>query len=518
MDFSSLPTELIEEVAKYLRLDDISACSRVNSQWRRAFDNDRIWKRCYTFHQNYFSKQVIRVRTSSKYFFGGCKAKKHVFQELQVEKNLVNRKYDLVRVDIGRLYCDNLLDVVDDDGNHWLFVSCAKNYDFENCHLIEVWNMNDEPFKHQSKETPVSVTKRLIHSQMRTIKDKLYYMVDNVLIAFEFKRPEYRLTVLFQVVCPHSLEFIRGTLIQSAMVWKPNKVLGFVYTPMHVDLARVPWVHVWDEDMTLLYRNYSIDEWDYMRAMSEFTDDFRFSKAFLEVRDGGSSSDNVVLIHKVCMERGAPPVLSVYLFSLKTFKYLSLLVTTENAEFSYCEFVNEVFIIFYYRLHRPSQAGDSSKRVPTLFCCSSNRKWSYEPKLTSRGNNPHYNITTANEGKEVLVLDSYGEISVFDIFEQKEISRFRITCGENIGTFIKNNLLIVQQQQRNKTIQSVWDFKLGKHLYDFDELQSLSHEVDGYKFFFIKSYRSPPKIFAIKDTQCYYSRQCNGEIVMISFL
>lgn len=511
-----LPLELIEEVAKYLSFDDIKACSAVNGQWRRAFDNNRIWKRFHTFHKKYFRKQAIKVR-KSKYFLGGCKSKKHVFREIRLGKNLVNGKYDLVRVDVGRLYCDNLLDVVDDDGNHWLFVSCAKNYNFESCHLIEVWNMNDEPIKHQSKETPLSVTKRLIDSHMRAIKDKLYYIVDNILIAFEFKCPEYRLAVLFQVSCPDPLEFLRDLSSQIAMVCKTNMVLGFVFTWVHFLKAIKPWVHIWDEDTTFLYKNYSDSLVDAFRAAPrEFTSNFGPSTPCMEVRDGGSSSDNVLLVYKVL--RQGVVVLSVDLFSLKTRQYTQILARSDNlrVQLVYCEFVNEVVVIFYYRLHRLEDGGNV--RVPALICCSSDGKWSYEPKVTSSGYNSHYNITTTNEGKEVLVLDSCGEIIVFDVFEQNEISRFRITYGEIIGTFIKNNLLIVREQQIKKTVQSVWDFKLGKYLYEFHELQSLPHETDGYKFSFINSYRSPPKIFAIKDPQYYYSRQCNGEIVIISFL
>lgn len=517
MELSLLPQELIEEVAKYLSLDDIIACSAVNRQWRRAFDSDRIWKRFHTFHKKYFKKQVKKVR-KSKYFFGGCKSKKRVFREMQVGKNLVNGKYDLVRVDIGRLYCDNLLDVVDDEGNHWLFVSCAKNYNFESCHLIEVWNMNDEPVKHQSKETPISVTKRLIDSHMKATKDRLYYMVNNILIAFEFKRPEYKLAVLFRVPNPNPLESIRGITSQTAMVIKPNMVLAFVFTWAHFVEAEVPWVHIWDEDITLLYKNYSDHQLDEIRESPKYNSNRPSSldsTPFLEVRDGGISSDNVLLVYKVV--RQGVIVLSVDLFNLKTRQYSSLLARTDNerVQLIYCEFVSEVVVVFYYRLNRQSEGGNM--RVPTLFCCSSDRRWSYEPQVTSGGNNPYYNVTTANEGKQVLVLDSCGEITVFDVFEQREISRFRITYNENIGTYIKKNVLIVREQQINKTTQSVWDFKSGKYLYAFDELQSLSHETDNYKFSFIKSYSSPPKIFAIKDPQYYYSRQCNGEILIISF-
>lgn len=127
MDFSCLPALVIEEVAEYLDLNDIIACSGVCSQWRTAFDSDVIWKRFSTFNKDYLKKQRANQKNTSNYFFGGCKSKKDVFRELQVGRNLVEGKYDLVKIDIGRWYCDNFLDLVDDDGNHWLFISCAEN-------------------------------------------------------------------------------------------------------------------------------------------------------------------------------------------------------------------------------------------------------------------------------------------------------------------------------------------------------------------------------------------------------
>lgn len=372
--------------------------------------------------------------------------------------------------------------------------------------------MNDKPILHQALESPLGETKRLLDSQMRAYKNKLYYWESNILIAFEFSRPEYNLTVIFQIFCPH----VQGIRNYNAMVWKPNMVLGFVFTDMHSQLSKVPWVRVWGEDSSLLYKSYSVDEEHDMEHRIHERLGSLNRPASLIVKDGGSS-DNVLLAYEFCF--GDLQTLSVLLFNIKTFKYTSLLVIKSEGllfcerpiKLKYCELDNQTVVV-YYKLNSQLGLGSREDWVSKLLWCSTDEKILYEPDLRSKGFN--LSISTADGGKKVLVFDNASEkVSVFDVFQSKEISAFRIPLCGNMGTLVRNNLRIIQEEKGSNTL-ALYDFKQGKRLYDFEKLQ----ESRDYMFTFSKAYRSPSKIFGTKHSNDQYARYCNGEIVMISFL
>lgn len=133
MDIGIFPQELVEKVANFLSLNDILSCCLVNSSWRRAFNDNRIWfdlcskrspvhfdKFCYIEEQctvvPRFEFLDIKCDTLEQI----CKWRERFMQEAHLTRNWRH----------GRHSKHMIIDFLEDDRDDFNFrnIQCAGNF------------------------------------------------------------------------------------------------------------------------------------------------------------------------------------------------------------------------------------------------------------------------------------------------------------------------------------------------------------------------------------------------------
>lgn len=71
-------------------------------------------------------------------------------------QNVTSGNYHQEVIEVGAGFCDCVKEVVDDAGNHWLFVSLYDGEQIDGYNKIKIWNLNSTPATlHRCTQTPL---------------------------------------------------------------------------------------------------------------------------------------------------------------------------------------------------------------------------------------------------------------------------------------------------------------------------------------------------------------------------
>ncbi|XP_054281493.1 uncharacterized protein LOC128999146 [Macrosteles quadrilineatus] len=243
-----LPAELIEEIAKYLSYEDVLNCSHVSTIWENTFNLDRVWRRFCTLNPNYFLKKISKLsyplNNNTSISAEPCQFKELFLKEQFVKENLFTEKYHVEEIDLYKQYVDCVRESVDDRGNHWLFLSLMDGRISRNEHKIKVYKINDNAVLQSISITPQGKTTRNLNTELEHHNEKLFYIVDHVVLIHNFANPEYELKYTSYV------EFSKppNSFYSLKMLCPKSLIAGFLYTNHHVLQELSPSYRVWNED------------------------------------------------------------------------------------------------------------------------------------------------------------------------------------------------------------------------------------------------------------------------------
>lgn len=499
-DLAELPEDLIITLAKYLDYGDLSACSAVNHRWDQAFNVNSVWKRVCSFHPEYFSKQTCKtdsliVDTSS----GFCKRKQLAANERFVGSNVLKGNYAVSKVELGLIYCDTEFDSVDSSGNHWLFLSCTYNNSFDRPHMIQTWNLNDDPILHSTVETPLKG--RMLDSMMQLATDKLFYVTPTHVLIYTFDHPRFELKLLCLINTevpgiPRHIPKAYGTVLAD----DTHVIVSFLYTSYHISHDLAPFFQVWDNNGNCVCKSY-----DDVSFVSKLQSTYLSVSPVLQITSNGK---NKILVAYNYVD-GDRKCWDLVIFDVNNLSFgefhLRIKYLLESDMIG-----NIVWIVH-----------SEDNGTTTLFakCYDIDGRTVFETKVGKAGFVLFRFIEV--EGNVLLaIMDVDSQIFLlYDVLKQKEITRhtLEIKC-QVFDMILASNYLSLVKYLKGKTVTyEVWNFKDGTKLYTLNVLSELD-EGQGLDIICINNVSFPPKIIAYGDPMsCYPKVGQEGKLAVISY-
>lgn len=490
MDLSNLPLELVDAIAVYLSFEDVCACSEVNTQWKQAFNLNSIWKRFCFFHPNYFDCQVSKLKCSP--MIEDCKSKIQAFNEFSVRSNHLSGSFHITEVPYGSLYCDSVLDFVDDVGNHWLFMSCMDGMMFESEHYVYVWNMNDGASLHCQIKTPVGKIGRIFLSEIKMLKDKLFIAFENNALIYEFAYPVYKLKFINKVVLKQNS--VPDLINNIKILTVGNCIVGGLHSNTHAQEKLTPLIYVWNADGVLIYNKQSK-----LHRLRDIANSQFYPVCYMH------SNDIDKLIFAIKVERTCFIIL---MFDVSLLQFTDFFVEKQNIELCSLDIFGNIVSLLYVE-----------ERTNLIIECYTvgDCKLIFNIQLENKDLPFHALVKGTDCGDLIFFTDK--TFCVFNLSTKKQISSFKALRGRQCGlTVLSSVLLMIRSKIGNNICHEVWNYKSGSILYVLDFPFSPDFKQNYYKFTCVQNYIYPPKIIAYKDPLANYPIYSKSNMfVVISF-
>lgn len=146
MDLSKFPLEVLEVLADYLTVEDLSACSAVSISWRAAFNLDLFWRRhCKQDIIGYLNRECGLLKP---YFKESgdleslqplCDWRVHQMRKAYLLRNWSKGRYHMQKIQLQTPVINCTLGM-DTGGHHWLVINLGDR--------TEVWDVQTTPKYH----------------------------------------------------------------------------------------------------------------------------------------------------------------------------------------------------------------------------------------------------------------------------------------------------------------------------------------------------------------------------------
>uniref|UniRef100_A0A1B6LIU6 F-box domain-containing protein n=1 Tax=Graphocephala atropunctata TaxID=36148 RepID=A0A1B6LIU6_9HEMI len=498
MDLSDLPVEMIETIASYLSVDDICACSKVNIGWRKAFNSNRIWKKCCTLKPNYFMKQKSQMNyTPDVDGSEDCEAKETFFKEVFTRDNLTNGNFHTALVKCGYLYCDSVFDAIDDVGNHWLFISCMSGSYQESKHQLQVWIMNEDPKFHTCIDTAFGIVTRMYVSEMKLNGDKLCIAYEGQALVYQFSYPNYELLFLCKVSC--DMMEVTSFLSDKKIISFNGVIFGFLYSVSHQIQKSPPSFLVWSNAGVNIGLVHD----------PSFDQNLKMNERFLEnnhpvVNVKGSESNKLVIHYQYYSSELNSRMTAIKIVDVASMTYLPNFFEKRNY-LCFTDICRNNVVLFHLDKNEALVSGEFFNII------TGDLVYTVQFNMNSL-----YEVVPNSQDGQLVVLEQ-NRFVVYDITSKNIVNSFKIPVKVSHMFVLNKNLLLLETA--SKMIHEVWNFQSGQKLYKLDTTQSLGFEGNCILFSFIRTCSVPPKLIVYKSplfTYPFYNIT-NNNVLIITF-
>lgn len=146
MDLSKFPLEVLEVLADFFSVEDLSACSAVSMSWRAAFNLDLFWRRhCKQEIVSYLKNGCrlldphFKELVNSESLQPLCDWRVHQMRQAHLLRNWRKGRYHMQKIQLQTPVINCTLGM-DTTGNHWLIVNLGNR--------TEVWDVQTTPKYH----------------------------------------------------------------------------------------------------------------------------------------------------------------------------------------------------------------------------------------------------------------------------------------------------------------------------------------------------------------------------------
>ncbi|XP_054268008.1 uncharacterized protein LOC128989904 [Macrosteles quadrilineatus] len=183
MDLSQFPLEVLEVLANYLSVQDLSACSAVSIRWREAFNLDLFWRRhCDPLVAGYLQRttNLVKPRFTEPFSVGSleplCPWRIHLMRRAFLFRNWSKGRTTVQNMKFPSPVVNCTLKM-DQSGTHWLLVNLGDR--------TEIWNVEAEPQLHATVGNITAAPSYLDIVGGKLIIVDFYYLVQ----VFHLKLP-----------------------------------------------------------------------------------------------------------------------------------------------------------------------------------------------------------------------------------------------------------------------------------------------------------------------------------------
>uniref|UniRef100_A0A1B6I0T9 F-box domain-containing protein n=1 Tax=Homalodisca liturata TaxID=320908 RepID=A0A1B6I0T9_9HEMI len=446
MDLTDLPIEMVEAVAQYLSVEDVCACSQVNSIWKNVFNSNALWSRYCTFHPGYFFKQKSKMNYVQSVDNGEhCENKKMAFKEMFVSDNVSHGKYHTSYVNCSSLYCDCVLDAVDVVGNHWLFISCMSGSTMVSEHKLQVWKISGDPSFHTCIATAFGRVSRMYVTEMKLVKDKLYIIYRGEALIYEFEYPLYELVFLCRISC-NEITRTSNLCFDQKIVFISDIVIGFEFTVSHQIQKAAPSFHVWN-DTGIVIGSAHDQSFNPHHEIDETL--FRSSHPIVNLKS--NNLDKIVVFNPYINCESDKRKAVIRVFDIESLKYLPQFYE-ERYFLTSVDIYKNIVALFHIDKEEDVAYGE-------FFDCTTGDSI-YKVNFNI---NAHHKMVPNTQDGELVVLEN-NRFVVYDVTSKKVINSF-IISGKGLDILIlKKDVLLLESCIKGRISHEVWNSSLNTRL------------------------------------------------------